>query len=850
MTLTPDQHSMLVFVKDVNPAGGMGGGKITGITDVGYYYYSQETPSAPGTWVKLNVGVPFSLPTGTVDGQILTWDAATNQYVWRTKTTLYEADGTLATDRTVSNDGHTLTITGDAQVLITGGNRLGIGVSDVHPSAVAQLGKDSGETGGVLFPTLAEAEKANITSPKEGLMIYNSDKHCLEIYTLGVGSVPEWRCVSNAAVNVSVSFGAFEGSYVTTQAFNAANVVKFSVVNNSFNPVGPLDFSAAVSLSGTPVEVANGLSIAGDSNTTNVTINPGQSRVLTYKLSGTPTAAGTLTANFSRLGLSGSGSTQVVTAAAPTLKTMAFNASGSWIRGKAMDADNYITVEIENTGGATASGLNLSNAISLSQLSGISVVPNQHTSVTIAGNMTQTLQYKLAGTSPWIGTLRANFSSNRVSGTQTAEQVFEQITNLSYQDLKVNGTYVVGVGNDGSRNVKVTLRNNNNYALNNLNFVNSVNISNGLSVDGRGNRSVNIPAGQSVTLTYPVTGVPTTPGVATAKFSSLTTTFNISSAMATLGKVKDLLIVALNYNGQKYHSPTNGIPNGYEFEVEIPYTNAKPTNGRYSAYEQILPLQNDAGGTQNFKLYYPAGTLAGASGTIKAKLRNVSGAPFKAKTYGPDGKQYNLISGVAAYTITFNDNVSSTPFSVKAIGGVPDKLFEQGKDYIYIPKRLTGPNNYDKVWLTMPLWTEEAKVSSSKFNPTLGLSLVNNENPLNSGGGDECPTGYRRATSNDIRDLQNIQDGDYALSRLPIVSGDIVYYFSKYGDTETKCWSPNPAIGSSFGTICKDYPVCREYTQRTYYSGGEIMSKGYSSSRSTYCGTSSTTRVMPYCIKE
>ncbi|MEC5396197.1 hypothetical protein VQ048_12800, partial [Bergeyella sp. RCAD1439] len=117
--------------------------------------------------------------------------------------------------------------------------------------------------------------------------------------------------------------------------------------------------------------------------TTNVTITPGQSRVLTYKLSGTPTAAGTLTANFSRLGLSGSGSTQVVTAAAPTLKTMAFNASGSWIRGKAMEADNYITVEIENTGGATASGLNLSNAISLSQLSGISVVPNQHTSVTI-----------------------------------------------------------------------------------------------------------------------------------------------------------------------------------------------------------------------------------------------------------------------------------------------------------------------------------------------------------------------------------------------------------------------------------------------------------------------------------
>ncbi|MEC5395806.1 hypothetical protein VQ048_10785, partial [Bergeyella sp. RCAD1439] len=83
MTLTPDQHSMLVFVKDVNLTGGMGGGKITGITDVGYYYYSQENISFPGTWVKLNAGVPFSLPTGTADGQVLTWDAAANQYVWR-----------------------------------------------------------------------------------------------------------------------------------------------------------------------------------------------------------------------------------------------------------------------------------------------------------------------------------------------------------------------------------------------------------------------------------------------------------------------------------------------------------------------------------------------------------------------------------------------------------------------------------------------------------------------------------------------------------------------------------------------------------------------------------------------
>ncbi|MRM82244.1 hypothetical protein, partial [Riemerella anatipestifer] len=390
-----------------------------------------------------------------------------------------------------------------------------------------------------------------------------------------------------------------------------------------------------------------------------------------------------------------------------------------------------ITVEIENTGGATASGLNLSNAISLSQLSGISVVPNQHSSVSIAGNTTKTLQYQLAGSSPSIGTLKASFTASPVSGTQTANQVFEQFANATSSNLTVNGTYVVGVGSNGSRTVKVTLQNNNNYALNNLDLSNALSISNGLGINGSSNSSVTLPANQSLTLTYPVTGTPTAPGTATATFSSapfatLTTNFNISAATATLGPVKDQLIVALNYNGQKYHSPATGIPDGYEFEVKIPYTNANPTNGSYLAYEQILPLQNDAGGTQNFKLYYPAGTLAGASGTITAKLRNVSGSPFKAKTYGPDGQQYNLILGASAYTITFNGNISSTPFGVKAIGGIPDRCFGKTTlecvgyganvkehEFIYVP--VTGPDG--KTWLNNNLGAEYARVGSPDFNP-------------------------------------------------------------------------------------------------------------------------------------
>ncbi|MEC5396184.1 hypothetical protein, partial [Bergeyella sp. RCAD1439] len=132
--------------------------------------------------------------------------------------------------------------------------------------------------------------------------------------------------------------------------------------------------------------------------------------------------------------------------------------------------------------------------------------------------------------------------------------------------LTVNGTYVVGVGSNGT--VQVMLQNNNNYALNNLDLSNALSISNGLGINGSGNSSVTLPANQSLTLTYPVTGMPTAPGTATATFSSapfatLNATFNVSAATATLGPVKDQLIVALDYNNQKYHSPATGIPDGY-----------------------------------------------------------------------------------------------------------------------------------------------------------------------------------------------------------------------------------------------------------------------------------------------
>ncbi|WP_026315586.1 FISUMP domain-containing protein [Riemerella columbina] len=205
-----------------------------------------------------------------------------------------------------------------------------------------------------------------------------------------------------------------------------------------------------------------------------------------------------------------------------------------------------------------------------------------------------------------------------------------------------------------------------------------------------------------------------------------------SSATATLGAIQDYRFIVFQHKGKDYRVKDLGYTNegvapNEEISISIPYTNAQPTNGAYTAFEQTLPLKNTAGYTQDFKLYYPAGNFTGATGTIQAKLKNVSGAVYMPELYAKDGVYRNLISGANAYSISLNGGVSTTSLKVQDITAIPDRCFDtttsdcvgygasvKEHDFLYIP--IKGPDG--NLWLSNNLGAEYARVGATVFDPT------------------------------------------------------------------------------------------------------------------------------------
>ncbi|MDY3319843.1 FISUMP domain-containing protein [Riemerella anatipestifer] len=214
----------------------------------------------------------------------------------------------------------------------------------------------------------------------------------------------------------------------------------------------------------------------------------------------------------------------------------------------------------------------------------------------------------------------------------------------------------------------------------------------------------------------------------------------VATATATLGAVQDIKFVVFKHNGKDYlvqgsNIMTTGITDGAEITVEVPYSNAQPTNGDYSAYEQTLALKNASGYMQDFKLYYPEGNFAGvAAGTIQAKLKNVSGATYYPALAPLDGIYHNAISNANAYTISLNGN-STTTLRVQTLTGIPDRCFdkttsecmgsgatEKEHNFVYLPITVMGTYDingrpYSKEWLNLNLGADYANANSPYFNP-------------------------------------------------------------------------------------------------------------------------------------
>jgi hypothetical protein len=172
-----------------------------------------------------------------------------------------------------------------------------VGIGTTNPKAALDIVSTSQ---GLLPPRMTEAQMNAINGDNlsNGLIVFCTDCNatgCLNSYINGA-----WLCfTANPATEVIVTDpGYITGSFIIGQPVVDGQAV-FTITNNSFNVVGPINFTNVTSLSGGG---SPGLSISPNTDYSAVSINPGEQVDLIYDITGTSTGNGVLVVDFNAVG--------------------------------------------------------------------------------------------------------------------------------------------------------------------------------------------------------------------------------------------------------------------------------------------------------------------------------------------------------------------------------------------------------------------------------------------------------------------------------------------------------------------------------------------------------------------
>ncbi len=200
-----------------------------------------------------------------------------------------------------------LALTVFAVTSVTG--QTGIGTTTPDASSILDL---TSTNKGLLLPRVANT--AAISSPVNGLLIYDISSNCFKGYQNGA-----WSECLNTSTNtslVSAVSSGFAGSFCTSALSGTTYGV--TITNNDFSAKQITPQTTDLVLSG-----LTGVVVSSVSPSELTTINAGSSQQFTYTLTGTPNAAGTLTGTFTKQSLSCSstvtvGISKAVTSASST----------------------------------------------------------------------------------------------------------------------------------------------------------------------------------------------------------------------------------------------------------------------------------------------------------------------------------------------------------------------------------------------------------------------------------------------------------------------------------------------------------------------------------------------------
>jgi uncharacterized protein (TIGR02145 family) len=236
-----------------------------------------------------------------------------------------------------------------------------------------------------------------------------------------------------------------------------------------------------------------------------------------------------------------------------------------------------------------------------------------------------------------------------INSTWTCVGTSDAAVSVSVADPGVvSGTYANGVAFTGTNQVSFTITNNSLSTVGPIDFNSAVSITGGTAtfsvasaVSASASYStVSINAGGSTTLTYNVTGTPSSTGTLEFAFSSVgglsaSAAATITQGDATFSLPQVQSFASVNDGATPtYAIITQGvITNGAVFT--IPYTGGVGSFTAYTVTVQNVAQESTVGGTRDLTISYALGTFA-ASGTITMTIGvSDGGTTFSVPTVAP-----------------------------------------------------------------------------------------------------------------------------------------------------------------------------------------------------------------------
>ena len=276
-------------------------------------------------------------------------------------------------------------------------------------------------TSGLIVPRLANT--AVVTTPVDGMLIYDLASNCLKTYENGAWSACLGAGNSAAEVLNDCDLDGFTFTGAPTNGI-ALDGGSFSVTltNNSFSTATLTVEAADVVLSG----ISEGITVGAPSSPT-VTLIAGQSQKVSYPITGTPTTSGDLIATWTSLSLTCT-KTQAIGKGEAVFSTMPsptpiVSVTGTTIQGVIDNADNAITLNIAYTEGLGGYDAYTSAVV---------------TATGEADNNGFSISYP-AGTYSTSGFITATVVVDGDGTFNVAKQAYEALTTIASLDFQVNG---------------------------------------------------------------------------------------------------------------------------------------------------------------------------------------------------------------------------------------------------------------------------------------------------------------------------------------------------------------------------------------------------------------------------